>query len=270
MNRLSYVAFLRVYEPLEVFDPEAQVRWSEFHPEDKTKSEESKQVIKNLILWDRLTFFEEGAHFIDFEGNKFVSPWSLKSRAIRAMQEFRESIPSSLFPLFIPSDLENFITSEMETENKVSHILAERWIIPPRWFALFRSHERLLRGEGFDVSCVYRTRLSIAIDRCLETHKIVRKSFGAGSIEMEISDLLNWLELFNPNSLLELDYGGLAQFVEKTIRASGGKGLQDDTSLEDVLSSISSLSAGDGVSAGVSYSKLVNRWRQIANFEQAQ
>ena len=270
MNFTPYVASLRVYEPLESFDYESRSRWELIPVGAQTIREESKQVFKNLILWDQLRFFEKGAHSIDFEGNKFVSPWSLKSRAIRAMQEFRESIPSSLFPLFIPSDLENFITSEMETENKVSHILAERWMIPPRWFALFRSHERLLRGEGFDVSCVYRTRLSIAIDRCLETHKIVRKSFGAGSIEMEISDLLNWLELFNPNSLLELDYGGLAQFVEKTIRASGGKGLQDDTSLEDVLSSISSLSAGDGVSAGASYSKLVNRWRQIANFEQAQ
>jgi len=202
LNFTPYVASLRVYEPLESFDYESRSRWELIPVGAQTIREESKQVIKNLILWDQLRFFEKGAHSIDFEGNKFVSPWSLKSRAIRAMQ--------------------------------------------------------------------YRTRLSIAIDRCLETHKIVRKSFGAGSIEMEISDLLNWLELFNPNSLLELDYGGLAQFVEKTIRASGGKGLQDDTSLEDVLSSISSLSVGDGVSAGASYSKLVNRWRQIANFEQAQ
>jgi hypothetical protein len=98
----------------------------------------------------------------------------------------------------------------------------------------------------------------------------VKRAFGEGSVEEEISQLLAWLNVFDENSLLELDYGGLAGYLDKLIKTSGGDGIDQDTSIEDVLQSIAGLSKGDGVLAGEGYSKVISRWRQIATFEQAQ
>ena len=117
---------------------------------------------------------------------------------------------------------------------------------------------------------LFKTQISSAKKRCLETHGIVKSAFGEGSVEAEISQLLDWLNVFDENSLLELDYGGLAGYLDNLIKSSGGDGIFQDTSIEDVLQSIAGLSKGDGVLAGESYSKVISRWRQIASFEQAQ
>jgi hypothetical protein len=98
----------------------------------------------------------------------------------------------------------------------------------------------------------------------------VKRAFGEGSVEEEISQLLTWLNVFDENSLLELDYGGLAGYLDNLIKSSGGDGIDQDTSIEDVLQSIAGLSKGDGVLAGEGYNKVISRWRQIATFEQAQ
>ena len=51
--------------------------------------------------------------------------------------------------------------------------------------------------------------------------------------------------------------------------SEGQDGLEADTSIEDVLSSIAGLAAGDGALAGQRYERLVTRWRKVAAFEQA-
>jgi len=77
------------------------------------------------------------------------------------------------------------------------------------------------------------------------------------------------LNLFHPSSILECDYGGLAIYLEKSLQDLGEDGLDADTSIEDVLSSIEGLAKGDGVRAGSGYERLVSRWRRVASFEQA-
>jgi hypothetical protein len=94
-------------------------------------------------------------------------------------------------------------------------------------------------------------------------------AFGVGPIEAEIADLLNWLNIFHPQSIVECDYGGLAIYLEKTLIENGENGLDADTSIEDVLLSLSGLAAGDGAIAGQGYERLVTRWRRVAAIEQA-
>ena len=82
-------------------------------------------------------------------------------------------------------------------------------------------------------------------------------------------ELEDWLDLFHPQSLIELDYGGLANYLDKALRESGESGLDADTSIEDVLSSLAGLAAGDGSLAGQGYERLVSRWRKVAAYESA-
>jgi hypothetical protein len=94
-------------------------------------------------------------------------------------------------------------------------------------------------------------------------------AFGDGPVEEELENLLDWLEMFHPESLVELDYGGLANYMDKALRDSGEDGLESDSSIEDVLHSVAGLAAADAMMAGTGYQRLMSRWRLVQGFEQA-
>ena len=111
--------------------------------------------------------------------------------------------------------------------------------------------------------------MSKAKKLCISTHQIVRQAFGPGPVEEEIVQLLNWLNVFHPDSIVECDYGGLALYLERSLIEDGQVGLEADTSIEDVELSLQGLSTGDGALAGQGYERLVKRWRKVAAFEQS-
>ena len=76
--------------------------------------------------------------------------------------------------------------------------------------------------------------------------------------------------MFHNQSLVELDYGGLAGYLDHGMKLAGEEtGIEADTSVEDVLLSLSGLAAGDGQMAGQGYERLVSRWRVVQAFESA-
>jgi len=82
-------------------------------------------------------------------------------------------------------------------------------------------------------------------------------------------ELINWLNVFDTGSMLELDYGGLAIYLNTSLINSGESGLEADTSIEDVHMSIEGLESGDAVLAGSGYERLVSRWRRVSEYERA-
>ena len=146
-------------------------------------------------------------------------------------------------------------------------IISQTWIVPPRWFALFETHERIRGHHDDGAFVVHRTQISRAIGRAKTTHNAVKSAFGEGPVEQEILDLIDWLEMFHANSMVELDYGGLADYMEIALAEEGG--LESDTSIEDIQSSIAGLAVGDGALAGRGYERLITRWRKVAAFESA-
>jgi hypothetical protein len=126
--------------------------------------------------------------------------------------------------------------------------------------------------RGVDTNGHYtlmRARIADAKARCQVAHETVRRAFGPGPVEGEIEELEDWLDLFHPQSFVELDYGGLANYLDRALRESGESGLDADSSIEDVLSSLAGLAAGDGSLAGQGYERLVSRWRKVAAYESA-
>jgi hypothetical protein len=108
-----------------------------------------------------------------------------------------------------------------------------------------------------------------ARERATRSHEIVLGAFGEGPVEQEIENLLDWLELFDAGSLVELDYGGLAAYLEAALIEKGNDGLDADSSIEDVARSLSGLEAADGAVAGEGYERLVSRWRMVQAYESA-
>jgi hypothetical protein len=270
MSATPYVASLRIFEPISAFPAADRLRWESLSPEIDTYQEEQKLALRRLIVPESPALRPDGVHIMDIDGARFISPWSTASRCWSALDDFKESLPSSVVPFFLPPALEEVITSGMENvEDRVPHILSETWMVPPRWLALFQPQER---ERGYSDGLAYsraRTTMSKALERCRNSHEIVLQSFGQGVVEQEIEELIEWLELFHPLSMVALDYGGLAQYLDHTLKADGMSGIEDDGSIEDVIFSLSGLSAGDGAIAGEGYNRLVSRWRPVQALESA-
>ena len=270
MRPTPYVASLRIYEPIDSFSIQDQQHWSQIAISSATGFDEQKRALTRTISNESPSLKPDGAHLLDHEGKRYVAPWSTTARCWAALDDFKSTLPPNLIKFFIPQSIEDSIKSTQEiVEDKVSHILTSTWNIPPRWFSLFEANDRL-RGTNEDGPyTILRTSISNAKQRCLFAHQAVVNAFGNGPIEQEIADLLEWLSIFNSESIVECDYGGLAIYLEKTLIANGEPGLNADTSIEDVARSLAGLAAGDGALAGQGYERLVTRWRRVAACEQA-
>jgi hypothetical protein len=270
MRPTPYVASLRVYEPITAFKPDDQARWSQIAVTSPTIWDEQKKALRRTIVTESPALKPDGAHVLEHEGTRYIAPWSTAARCWVALGDFKSSLPLTLSKFFLPQKIEDAINvNSVIVEDKVSHIITATWSIPPRWFALFEPSDRL-RGTNEDGAyTILRAPISNAKQRCLFAHQAVVNAFGNGPIEQEIADLLQWLKIFNDQSIVECDYGGLASYLEKSLNESGEKGLESDTSIEDVANSLAGLAAGDGRLAGKGYERFVSRWRRVATFEQA-
>ena len=244
MRPTPYVASLRIYEPLEAFDVSDQLRWQDLDSSVDTRREEQALALKRLVFPEPPAVRPDGAHILDIDGARYVSPWSTATRCWAALDNFKDSLPSSITPFFIPQSLEEVITTGVDLlEDRVPHIITENWVIPPRWFSLFTVDERVRGKDDDGAYCVVRTTMANARERATRSHEIVLGAFGEGPVEQEIENLLDWLELFDPESLVELDYGGLAAYLETALIEKGNDGLDADTSIEDGSESLKLSSA---------------------------
>ena len=265
MRPTPYVASLRIYEPLSAFEAADRLRWDAVDLFESKTAEQRDALIRVASL-QLPSQRPDGAHILDLDGMRYVSPWSTSVRTWASLTDFKSSVPSTVVPFFVSNSFEEALQDSIDfTTSKVPHIISQTWIIPPRWFALFETHERLRGHDNDGAYVISRTEISKAIGRAKTTHNAVRSAFGEGPVEQEILDLIDWLEMFHPKSIVELDYGGLADYLELSLAEEGG--LEADTSIEDIQSSIAGLAVGDGALAGRGYERLVTRWRKVAAFE---
>jgi hypothetical protein len=270
MRPTPYVASLRVYEPVTAFKLEDQTKWNQITVTSPTGWDEQKKALRRTIVTEPPALKPDGAHVLEHEGKRYVAPWSTAARCWAALDDFKSSLPATLSKFFLPQKIEDAINVNSEiVEDKVSHIITATWSIPPRWFALFEPSDRLRGSDDAGLFTILRTSISTAKQRCLFAHQAVVNAFGNGPIEQEIADLLQWLKIFNDQSIVECDYGGLVVYLEKSLVENGEPGLNADTSIEDVAKSLAGLAASDGALAGQCYERLVTRWRRVASFEQA-
>ena len=201
MRPTPYVASLRIYEPLSAFEPADRLRWQDLKVDENSKRNEQEMALRRLVFPEPPAGRPDGAHILEINGLRYVSPWSTATRCWAALDDFKESLPSSVTPYFVPRSLEDVITAGVDLmEDRVPHILTENWVIPPRWFSLFMPEERI-RGEDEDgLFCILRATIADAKARTEVAHQTVRNAFGEGSVEAEIEHLLEWLDMFHNKS----------------------------------------------------------------------
>ncbi|SFT79461.1 hypothetical protein [Arthrobacter sp. ov118] len=189
-------------------------------------------------------------------------PSQLVLRAGLAANALIEGIHGPLAELLIPEeqrDKHQERIDEVRAHDGVSrvHTRASTWGIPFSWFCLFQEadHTDVVESEGHIATVRIRASIGNALERV--SYAVAHLAIAAPDLDMleDLTQLTEWLELFHPGSVVELDYGAVADKV-----------YPDDSPL-DVRLGIECLAEGDMTGAAAAYRRLASRWvpiRQLA------
>lgn len=148
----------------------------------------------------------------------------------------------------------------------VVHVLSATWSVPLPWFALVDPDQRRLElGSGrHDPKRELSWRVSMADARIRvgEARELVEAGFGDSGPAEILSDTEEWLERFHPNSVVELDYGGLVQLIDDSM-------LEADSSADEVHGILEALRQGNVDQLTGLFSELREYWGRLAAREHA-
>jgi hypothetical protein len=261
-------AFLRVFQPLDGFDLDEQRVWERYLVErspslrtlGRFRDQETSRGV-GLLSPDE----GEYADVRVLDGITYVSPRRMRMRALAALLSLREAPTIELWEAFVPKPVARRATRELRrirrhSPRAVSFVHQSPWHVPIRWFALFRDEERRLDlDEAGEPRLRYRTTTRRAIRRAENAIPILRRS-ELGPIGELILDLHQWMVQFDPRSLLELDYGGLARLLT-------WDELDDDRSARDIQLAIDALAKMEVPQAAETYQTVLERWAAVRQYE---
>jgi hypothetical protein len=174
---------------------------------------------------------------------------------------FRNSIPEEVAEAFVPEDEARRAAHELATLGEEhpevrSHILHANWHVPLRWFAAFDDSERILTEDKDGLRIRYEARLPEAIQRLQNALEVLQNSWIDDTVTAAVKELVEWLEDFRSDGLLELDYASVATMF-------GDEDLLEDRSAGEVGSCLEALQAGDVLRAGRLFATLTDRWTEM-------
>jgi hypothetical protein len=189
-------------------------------------------------------------------------PSQLVLRAGLAANALMEGIHGPLAQLLIPEEQRDKHQERIDEVRSHAglgrvHTRASTWGIPFSWFCLFQESDPtdVVEAEGHIVTVRIRATIAEALERV--RYAVANLAVAAPELDMleDLTQLTEWLELFHPDSVVELDYGAVADKV-----------YPDDSPL-DVRLGIECLAEGDMTGAAAAYRRLASRWipiRQLA------
>ncbi|WOH19111.1 hypothetical protein IRJ34_01940 [Paenarthrobacter sp. GOM3] len=280
---LPFSSSLRIYEPLEAFPPEQQHQLAAAG--GKTGS---RAAVENAELQAslgritrpggdpfptgrtdlvRMTRVPVGRHAAtekdgDDAGRLLYCPSQLVIRAGLAANALMDGVHSPLADLLIPVSQRDKHQVRIDRLNagdgtKRVHTRASTWGIPFSWFSLFAESDRkdVVEADGRILTVRVWTPLTEALERA--RFAVAHLALAAPDLDMldDLTQLTEWLELFHAQSMVELDYGAVADKV------------YPDDSPMDVRLGIECLAEGDMTGAAAAYRRLASRWipiRQLA------
>lgn len=233
-------AYLRVYVPTT----------SPVEPQQPAQDE--------LILTDYgliTESLEEGALVAEWKDRVYVCPLHPRLRVLEGMLQFRDTYPGLTAELMVPEEIAQVAASELESLRQRmpqlrSHVQVSPWHVPLRWFGAFDPDERQFVNGS---SVRYRTDVARAGDRLSRVLSVLRHAGFQEPVIEQVDELENWIASFPAESMLELDYGGVAELF------SDGQLALDDTAA-DLRASIEALEAGNLDEAGDHYARAASRW----------
>ena len=154
MRPTPYVASLRIYEPLSAFEAADRLRWQNVEIDPFSFNKEEELAMHRVVQPEPPAGRPDGVHILERDGLRYVSPWATATRCWAALDNCKDSLPSTVVPYFVSPAMEDVITAGVDLlDDKVPHILNETWIIPPRW--LFCFHLKNALEEQMQMVCIH-------------------------------------------------------------------------------------------------------------------
>ena len=241
-NAVVPSAELRVYQPLEAFPPHEQAHWERHIVDGRLwlgPPPRYRQEVTSAGAGILVPTGEDGAYVKVVEGRYHVCPWRTTLRVLAGMLSFREAAVFDDPAAFVSDAGARRATRELRRLRRrepwqLSTIMHSPWHVPVRWFVLFDDDERrLLEIEGRH-RLSYLTTTRKALRRAEDAVPVLRQS-ELGPIGDLVLEMHQWLALFDPGSILELDYGALCGMLS-------WDEMDDDHSARDIHDALRALS----------------------------
>jgi len=261
-------AELRVYQPLASFPIEEQARWERFILAGAPGAFVPRY--RDLATPAGLGFLcatdEDQAHVKVLDGAYYVCPWRTRMRVLAGLLAFRDAEPFDGARTWIPGGSAKRAARELRRLRRrnpghVATIMQSPWHVPVRWFVLFEDDERRLRERDGRHRLSYLTTARKAIRRIERAVPVLRHS-ELGPIADLVVDLHRWLSTFDPNALVELDYGGLCDVMS-------WDDMDDDRSARDVHEALRALASDEFPRSAELYQAALSRSAELRNHESA-
>jgi hypothetical protein len=204
----------------------------------------------------------EDAFVADWHDRRWVCPRHPRLRMLEGFMAFHESYPGLTASLLTPEEVVTRASAELEALYREdpairSHILSSSWHVPLRWFAGFDPAER----EVVDLpdgrrTIRYRTGIESARSRLDDAIDVLEDAGFDGGVVDQVRDVVQWMNGFTDDAMVELDYGTVAD------QFSDGELAMDETSA-DVHASLDALRMDDFERAGAHYADAAGRWASV-------
>jgi hypothetical protein len=288
---MAYAAYLRVYEPVSAFREPDRSRWTAYadspvRPRRRDSlAAERAEALRRAVTTPQIAVPEhesEHAYVRRADGITYVCPWQTRLRCLVAGAGPAAGRSAGAGPAGAGSAGAGPAGGDRALPAPVRlHILASVWTVPLTWFVLFAPAERWLSlgaGPGrasvaatasATRALVYATPMPRARRRTARGLAALRH-LPAGSDAVlqqsravgDLAEVGRWLEDFHPNSLVELDYGGLVHLVSDDALCA-------DQSAAEIRAAIDGAARDECELAAAMYMRARNRWRAFAEFERA-
>jgi hypothetical protein len=272
MEGHTAAAYLRVYQPLAAFSARERSHWAAYVEAGKSLppgvlvvQEERRGLARALGL--KVKDDAEHALVQRIGGTVFVCPLRTRLRTLESMVAFHDSLPDGVSEAFFSSrDVEHAARALRRLRHDQpgwqSHIQQAAWHVPLPWFALFGAEERTLAPSAADqpASLTYQTTMQQAIARLSRALGVLRDLMEDTEMVEAIEGLLEWLHGFDPDSLVQLDYGGLTRIIPFG-------DLVEDRSVAEVWEALEALEEGDLERSTELYGLLSERWSAVRGRE---
>lgn len=260
-------AYLRVFQPLDAFEGEEQLRWERYLVSNRWVPGRLRRYRDHAKGGLGLIAPADGDHaeVRVVDGRTYVSPWRMRMRVLAAGLAFRETRPIELSERFLSKKDAKRVARELRRLRRrdplaVAYCHQSPWHVPIRWFALFADEERWLgEDEHGQLRLQYRTTARKALRRAGQTIPLLRRS-DLGPIGDLLMDLHEWIALFDARSLVELDYGGLCDFLT-------WDELDDDRSVRDLGHALEALARHEFPRSAEIYQGVLSHWAEIRGHE---
>jgi hypothetical protein len=189
-------------------------------------------------------------------------PSQLVLRAGLAANALMEGIHGPLAEMLIPEEQRDKHQERIDLVKARDgsirvHTRASTWGIPFSWFSLFMEgdHKDVVESGGRILTVRVWAPITEAMERA--RYAVANLALAAPDLDMldDLAQLTEWLGQFHVGSMLELDYGAVADKV------------YPDESPMDIRLGIECLAEGDMTGAAAAYRRLASRWipiRQLA------